>query len=380
MSGRDCKVCGDELGAEACITKCGHKFCRSCVEKMLRNSDGTHSCAACGVPLTYYTVKWMDTGKTIRARDTDTALGTVFIQFGTLGLESLHFSRENPYLMYSSKVIPEKWALDNGRSLPRKKMFEKGWSYDKYKRRFRGTIDWGSTSFRDVTRQTYDITFDEGFEVIASGTIDLDYTDNKRRQRNFGGDKLKNLHYRRLKSNIFGNSYVRLPSPEESEIADKIVKSLGSLGSWGLGIKNDAVETMLWSELPLIHNGVSSLHFELDRSYVDLSEIDGYHPARVYFENFKYYPETRTFKGELNGDRDWDMLSGRTKWVLQFDETLDRIVRGKIKYYDRSGNVYKEEPCGWGKSSALRYLLVAPWQVLDDPNANNRFGALEELL
>ena len=223
--------------------------------------------------------------------------------------------------------------------------------------------------------------FDEEFELIVDGSITLYKTDGRNKTRPFGGDKLKNLFYRRVKTTVFGNSYVRVPSPEESEMADKIVGSLKELGAWGLGIPDSAVEAMLWAEMPLINLGVYSIHLSTKRSYLDISCVEGTdHPSRLYFSKAKYFPQTRTFKGDIEGDRR-DVFPHRTQWILHFDETLDKIVWGKIKHFDQeTGKLRKEDTLGWSDETSQRYLSVAPWQKMDDPQATNRFGALETLL
>ncbi len=379
-SAGECRMCQDVLGPEACVTACGHRFCRSCIEKQLRASNGVRACETCGKSISMFSVRWLDSGLAIRDRPVKSLLdGMQFIQFGQLGLESMHFSRDTCYLAYDSKVCPASWKLDNGSALPARVEFAKGWSFDEPSRTFRGTVSWAKASFRGVKEQRYEIRFDEAYDVIESGKMVLSKADGSRHERLFGGDKMQNVHYRRLGKTIYGQSYVRVPNPNESAEATQIVQSLSKLGSWGLGIKKENVETMLWSELPLLHLGVFSLHFGEQRSYVDLSLVEGFHPSRVYFERFKFYPETRTFKGETVGEPEWDNLGGRVQWLLHFDDNLERIIWGKIKHFDAAGKVCKEEVTGWQEASAQRYLMVAPWQTLDNPAGNKRFAQLEGL-
>lgn len=52
----DCPVCLDKLGAVQAHTRCGHRFCRPCLERSVRESRGGPLCPACRAPIVTFAV------------------------------------------------------------------------------------------------------------------------------------------------------------------------------------------------------------------------------------------------------------------------------------------------------------------------------------
>mmetsp|Transcript_5235 Transcript_5235/g.12613 ORF Transcript_5235/g.12613 Transcript_5235/m.12613 type:complete len:557 (-) Transcript_5235:41-1711(-) len=101
----------------------------------------------------------------------DTCLhGKVFVKEETIGLESLHFTSEvSGYVSFQDDTCAA-WRLDDGSVVPPQKCFSET-RYDAEARNFRGTINWSPSSFKGWRKYEYDLTFDESFMYVASGTV-----------------------------------------------------------------------------------------------------------------------------------------------------------------------------------------------------------------
>ena len=52
----DCPVCLDKLGTVQAHTRCGHRFCRPCLERSVRESRGGPLCPTCRAPIVTFAV------------------------------------------------------------------------------------------------------------------------------------------------------------------------------------------------------------------------------------------------------------------------------------------------------------------------------------
>ena len=93
----ECPVCySTEPVKNLLQTKCDHNLCRSCVVKLLKGSVAAN-CPMCRQKISVYDISLMSTGRTLVERPT-TIFGGVYIQDGTEGLASYHFSEAESYL------------------------------------------------------------------------------------------------------------------------------------------------------------------------------------------------------------------------------------------------------------------------------------------
>lgn len=133
----ECPVCYTVLIEEdTLVTKCEHKFCRSCVIKLLKDSPSA-TCPVCRQKISAFDITTLLSGKVLLERPT-TIFGGVYVQGNTEGLASYHFNEDESYISYSA--APPYWLLDNGSAPPVKKLFLNS-TYDPATRTFRAVVD-----------------------------------------------------------------------------------------------------------------------------------------------------------------------------------------------------------------------------------------------
>ena len=192
----ECPVCyGTEPVEKFLQTKCDHKFCRSCAVKILKGSVAGN-CPMCRQKISVYDFMLMSTGQTLVKRPT-TIFGGVYIQGGTEGLASYHFSEAESYISYSA--APPNWLLDDGSPPPVKKPFLNS-HYDPSTRTFIAVVDWTDVNFHGDAKWFYRIIFSEDFSQIEGGEVlSYDSDGGKRRWHAYG----QNLFYVRLENMNF---------------------------------------------------------------------------------------------------------------------------------------------------------------------------------
>ena len=169
------------------LTKCEHKFCKSCVAKLLK----TYSCPLCRQRITVYDITRISTGRPLVERPT-TITGAVYVQCNTVGLASYHFSEEESYISYSA--APPNWLLDDGSPPPVKKPFLQT-NYDPTSRTFRAVVDWSDINFAGDAEWIYRMVFSEDFTMIERGEV-LSYDADGEQGR--WHVYQRDLHYKRL--------------------------------------------------------------------------------------------------------------------------------------------------------------------------------------
>ena len=162
----ECPVClGFHSLKELLLTKCEHRFCKFCVRSLLKEPGAT--CPLCRQEITPYDTTRISTGQALAERPT-TIFGGVYIQAGTLGLASYHFSEEESYISYSA--APPNWRLDDGSPPPVKKPFLHA-TYDASCRTFRAVVDWSENTFGGDAEWIYRMVFSEDFRIIEKGEV-----------------------------------------------------------------------------------------------------------------------------------------------------------------------------------------------------------------
>ena len=162
----ECPVClASHPLRDLLLTKCEHKFCKSCVGNILKAADAT--CPLCRQEITPYDTTRLSTGQALAERP-KTIFGGVYIQGGTLGLASYHFSEEESYISYSA--APPNWRLDDGSPPPAKKPFLQA-TYDASCRTFRAVVDWSDNNFHGHAEWIYRMVFSEDFRTIEKGEV-----------------------------------------------------------------------------------------------------------------------------------------------------------------------------------------------------------------
>lgn len=187
----ECPVCyGAEPVENLIQTKCDHNFCRSCVVKILKGSPAGN-CPLCRQEISVYEIVLMSTGRALVERPT-TIAGGVYVQGGTEGLASYHFSEAENYISYSA--APPNWLLDDNSPPPVKKPFLNA-HYDPSARMFTAVVDWTDVNFHGDAKWFYRMIFSEDFSRIEGGEV-LSYgsAGDKRRWHAYG----QNLFYVRL--------------------------------------------------------------------------------------------------------------------------------------------------------------------------------------
>jgi len=109
----------------------------------------------------------MSTGRTLVERPT-TIFGGVYIQDGTEGLASYHFSEAESYISYSA--APPSWLLDDGSPPPLKKPFLNV-HYDTIARTFTAVVDWTDVNFDGDAKWFYRMIFSEDLSQIEGGEV-----------------------------------------------------------------------------------------------------------------------------------------------------------------------------------------------------------------
>lgn len=164
--GIECPVCF-AIKEDILVTKCKHKFCRSCVVELLKDLPASTSCPICRQKISVFDITCLSSGKVLMEQPT-TIFGGVYIQGGTEGLASYHFSEEESYISYSA--APPSWRLDDGSTPPVKKPFLNS-TYDPTIRTFRAIIDWSSVNFAGDAKWIYRMVFSEDFTIIEGGEV-----------------------------------------------------------------------------------------------------------------------------------------------------------------------------------------------------------------
>ena len=162
----ECPVCLASLPLkDLLLTKCEHKFCNSCVRSLLKEAEAT--CPLCRQVITPYDTTRISTGRAL-AEPPTTIYGGVYIQAGTVGLASYHFSQEESYISYSA--APPSWRLYDGSPPPAKKPFLHA-TYDENCRTFRAVVDWSDNTFGGDAEWIYRMVFSEDFKTIEKGEV-----------------------------------------------------------------------------------------------------------------------------------------------------------------------------------------------------------------
>ena len=208
--GEDCPICFHIIEhSDGIVTPCGHNFCSFCLIKSL---DIQSKCPYCrqdvavlklrnfqGEPVTSVTCKCIisariSTKSKILFLSCRTLIGSwkcynvpnvfllslllvysapynqTYIQGGTVGLASYHFTDAGVYISYENRHPT--WLLSNGLAPPSKKYFEKI-IYDSETRKFEGLILWDpeATLEPGVVLWKYNFTFSSDYQTIESGTV-----------------------------------------------------------------------------------------------------------------------------------------------------------------------------------------------------------------
>ena len=163
----ECPIClTDQSTANLLVTKCEHKFCRSCVAELL-NEKIAAPCPVCRQQITAFDITRVSNGLPLMERLT-TIIGGVYVQSDTVGLASYHFSEDESYISYSA--APPSWCLDNGSPPPIKKLFLNAF-YDGSSRTFRAVVDRSDVNFNGDAEWIYRMVFSEDFTCIERGEV-----------------------------------------------------------------------------------------------------------------------------------------------------------------------------------------------------------------
>ena len=128
---------------------------------------GTSTCPVCRQNISAFDITNQSDGKPLIEQPT-TIFGGVYVQLGTEGLASYHFSEEESYISYSA--APPSWRLDNGSSPPERKPFLHS-TYDPAIRTFRAIVDWSDVNFHGDAQWIYRIVFSDDFMSIEGGEV-----------------------------------------------------------------------------------------------------------------------------------------------------------------------------------------------------------------
>ena len=96
--------------------------------------------------------------------------GKVYVQAGTEGLASYHFSRLENYISYSN--APSSWKDDAGNKFPLKKAFEQI-KVDPVKRIFEAVVFWTPSVNGGDVEWRYRMKFSADFLEIVDGTCSM---------------------------------------------------------------------------------------------------------------------------------------------------------------------------------------------------------------
>ncbi len=167
----DCPICLTSK-EDLVITKCQHKFCRSCVVKLLTeprpfNPTDPLNCPVCRQTIHAFDITFLANGESLMEKPT-TIFGGVYIQACTEGLASYHFDEQESYISYN--MAPPEWRLDDGSAPPKKKPFLHS-TYDPVIRTFRAIVDWSDVTFGGGAQWIYRIVFSDDFMKISGGEV-----------------------------------------------------------------------------------------------------------------------------------------------------------------------------------------------------------------
>lgn len=173
----ECPICLEtHQNADMAETACTHKLCKSCIIRLLKTSS---RCPVCRQRISPFNSMCVDTREMLM-EPFSTIFDSIYVQGGTKGIASYHFSEEESYISYAA--APPIWRLDDGSSPPEKKPFEET-SYDPHIRIFKGVINWTPVSFHGDSKWVYEIKFSEDFMEIEGGEVTAyDIEGNKQRE------------------------------------------------------------------------------------------------------------------------------------------------------------------------------------------------------
>jgi len=311
----ECAVC---LGfiSEGCRTPCQHRFCRSCILKVLETKppEWSGECPICRAKVSIYNLR-DETGSFLAQPDTRSLYGCVFVQSGTLGVASYHFDApDNCYISYAS--APASWTLSDGSRPPQKKHWVDH-SYDETTLTFRGIIEWSPT-FSGMDRWEYEIGFAEDFACVVGGQVEMRYSSGTIRKTSFDAP-WKTSFNRAL-------AYIRWTPPPNSIFGCVYVQ--GTVYA------------------PMLE-GIASYHFDAeDDCYISYANAppdwlldDGsVPPAKKAFAGPAFDAGTRTFRGQIH----WDPpFAGAARWDYEmvFAEDFTAIVGGQLGEYGSDGRL-----------------------------------------
>ena len=164
--GVECPVCF-MTKEDIFVTKCQHKFCKSCIVRVLKESPPTTSCPVCRQKISAFDVISLSSGKVL-VEQPYTIFGGVYVQGRKEGLASYHFNTEESYISYSA--AHPSWHLDDGSVPPQKKQFLNS-TYDPASRTFRAIVDWSGVTFGGDAQWIYRMVFSEDFTHIECGEV-----------------------------------------------------------------------------------------------------------------------------------------------------------------------------------------------------------------
>eukprot|EP00733_Pompholyxophrys_punicea_P000374 Pompholyxophrys_punicea_v1_NODE_101_length_3479_cov_7.724007.p2 type:complete len:180 gc:universal NODE_101_length_3479_cov_7.724007:2176-1637(-) len=165
---------------ECCRTPCAHYFCRSCITKVLHNSQ---FCPYCRQKISIFSVILVATDQPLKL---PTIYGSIYVQGDTLGLASYHFEKDSAYISYESEKCSMWPPLDNGEKPPARKFFQDV-EYDEKNRIFRGIIDWSPTTWTGDQIWKYQMIFAEDFSTIECGSLSYFRPESEERHFDFFG-------------------------------------------------------------------------------------------------------------------------------------------------------------------------------------------------
>ena len=163
----ECPICLTSQSLQALLqTVCEHRFCKTCVANLFTAGQRA-KCPLCRRSITPFNTTRVSTGQPLAERP-NTIYGAVYVQAGTVGLASYHFSEEESYISYSA--AHPSWRLDNGSPPPVRKPFLNA-TYDAGSRTFRAVVDWSEVNFHGDAEWVYRMVFSEDFSTIERGEV-----------------------------------------------------------------------------------------------------------------------------------------------------------------------------------------------------------------
>uniref|UniRef100_A0A7S2HRU7 RING-type domain-containing protein n=1 Tax=Zooxanthella nutricula TaxID=1333877 RepID=A0A7S2HRU7_9DINO len=307
----ECALCLQEL-RDACATRCGHRFCRSCILQAMGMYAPTWigRCPLCRQSMSVYSLVHVASGEALASPEVSTIFGSVYVQSGGLGKASYHFDdADDCYISYAS--APEEWRLDDGAAPPKRKPFARP-TWDPGARTFRGSVEWGPTSFGGHRLWEYELTFAEDFCSIVGGRVVM--------------DGAREVQFRAPWERTFRTLTYTKWTPDPATVFGSVF-----------------VQGTEWMEM---HEGIASYHFDAeDDCYISYANApsdwlldDGTPPpAKKTFVRASYDAASRTFRGSIEWDPTFNQAS---RWVYEmvFSEDFSSIVAGMMREYGPSGD------------------------------------------